>query len=594
MTFLPIVERELRVVARKRSTFWLRVVAAAVALFIGACGLFLARAGGVGPFGPGRFLFGALTWPLVCALFATGLFFTSDCLSEEKREGTLGFLFLTDLRGYDVVAGKLLATTLRSLFPLLAFFPILAVTLLMGGVTGGQFWKTSLALLNALFFSLATGLFVSAISRDSQKALAATLLLLLLFILGGPIADASIAAAAGRGFQPLFSFSSPGFVFKAAGGWGRTFFWHGFATTQVIAWLLFALACLLIPRTWQQKTSRTTVASRSWTYSWKYGGSARRARRRRKLLLPNPMLWLTSRECWQAIGIWIIAVLALAGFSLLLLEAPGEAWIAWSFVGGLLMLVLYLWAASQSCRFFVEARRSGLIELLLATPLSEVNIVRGHWRGLVRMFAAPILILICLQLVGVALSQSSMQRMISSATTTSTVTTNSAGSTTVAVNATSSLNTSPFARLTRVEWTTVLTVAFASAAASAANIVALCWFGMWMGISSKNANIATLLTLVFVQVIPWIIIGIGSTMLSGLLLAPFLSGAGAGMFSSYQLVRNLVAALLCLVKDFAFIVWSRKRLYSSFRARVLRAISPPILAIPPPISAPPVIPSPAT
>jgi len=126
----------------------------------------------------------------------------------------------------------------------------------------------------------------------------------------------------------------------------------------------------------------------------------------------------------------------------LALEAPQEAWIAWSFVGGLLMLLLYLWAASQSCRFFIEARRSGLIELLLATPLNEVNIVRGHWRGLLRMFAAPVLILIGLQLAGVALSQTSMQRMMSTVSS-RTVTTNSAGSTTVTVNATSGPSTTP-------------------------------------------------------------------------------------------------------------------------------------------------------
>ena len=36
MTFLPIVERELRVSARKRSTFWLRVVFAIVGLVKGA------------------------------------------------------------------------------------------------------------------------------------------------------------------------------------------------------------------------------------------------------------------------------------------------------------------------------------------------------------------------------------------------------------------------------------------------------------------------------------------------------------------------------------------------------------------------------
>src|ERR1051326_2871237 len=207
MTFLPIVERELRVAARTRSSFWLRSAAASLALIIGAACLWLFTVSGFGSSGPGGMVFNAIMWLFVCAALAAGLFFTSDSLSEEKREGTLGFLFLTDLRGYDVVAGKLLATSLRGFFPLLAFFPIVAVTLLMGGVTGMQFWKTSLALLNALFFSLATGLFISAVSRDSQRALAATLFLVLFFIFAGPLADSTIASLAGRGFEPLFSLS---------------------------------------------------------------------------------------------------------------------------------------------------------------------------------------------------------------------------------------------------------------------------------------------------------------------------------------------------------------------------------------------------
>ena len=36
MTFLPVAERELRVAARKRSTFWVRMIAALVAFAIGA------------------------------------------------------------------------------------------------------------------------------------------------------------------------------------------------------------------------------------------------------------------------------------------------------------------------------------------------------------------------------------------------------------------------------------------------------------------------------------------------------------------------------------------------------------------------------
>ena len=169
MKLLPVAARELRVAARKRSTFWLRIIAALVAFVLG-CGFLALHTWGVGAgvMNVGRGLFGALTWLCLLAALAAGLFLTSDCLSEEKREGTLGFLFLTDLRGFDVVLGKLLATSLRGTYALLAVFPILALTLVMGGVSGREFWRAALALLNALFLSLAAGLFVSALSRDSQ------------------------------------------------------------------------------------------------------------------------------------------------------------------------------------------------------------------------------------------------------------------------------------------------------------------------------------------------------------------------------------------------------------------------------------------
>jgi len=132
-------------------------------------------------------------------------------------------------------------------------FPILAITLLMGGVTGAQFWKTALALVNALFLSLVAGLFVSAISRDSQKALAGTLLLLALLAGGGPAVDATIDAIQPRGFSPVLSLSSPVYLFMTADALGQTPFWTGLLVNQAVAWLLLGLACLLLPCTWQEK-----------------------------------------------------------------------------------------------------------------------------------------------------------------------------------------------------------------------------------------------------------------------------------------------------------------------------------------------------
>jgi hypothetical protein len=233
MNYLPIADRELRVAVRKRSTFWLRVAAALTGLVIGGGCLLLSKVFGANSVRMGSILFNSLTWLCLVAGLSAGLFFTSDCLSEEKREGTLGLLFLTDLRGYDValaaghLPARLLCTAGRA--------PILAITLPMGGVTGAQYWKATLALVNALFVSLAAGLAVSVVSRDSQKALTATFFVLLVFALGGPLTDGIIAGARHRTFQPRCSLSSPAYVLgrSRSGGGGAE---HGgeFAGTLLV------------------------------------------------------------------------------------------------------------------------------------------------------------------------------------------------------------------------------------------------------------------------------------------------------------------------------------------------------------------------
>ncbi|HTL18646.1 MAG TPA: ABC transporter permease subunit, partial [Patescibacteria group bacterium] len=246
MTFLPVVQRELRVAARKGSTFWLRVWAALAALLIGSAFLAICIITGTNSARFGPSLFGTLTWLALVTTIAAGLFFTADSLSEEKREGTLGFLFLTDLSGMDVVGGKLLATSLRGSYALLAIFPILGTTLLMGGVTGGQFWRSSLALVNALFYSLAVGLLVSALSRNSQHALAGTFFLLLFLCGVGPLIDSSLTTVRPSGVQPFFRYTSPAYVFWAATAWGRTGFWPALAISHLIAWANLVLSGFLV------------------------------------------------------------------------------------------------------------------------------------------------------------------------------------------------------------------------------------------------------------------------------------------------------------------------------------------------------------
>src|SRR5882724_13160054 len=188
MTFLPIVGRELRVASRRRSTYWTRALTAVVTMLVAA--FVFQESGNRPPHELGGELFAVISVIAFIYCVCVGVPLTADCLSEEKREGTLGLLFLTDLKGYDVVGGKLVATSLNAFYGLTAIFPVLAIPLLMGGITNGEFWRMALVLANTFFFSLAIGMFVSSISKYPRRAMAATTILLLIFSIGLPVCEA--------------------------------------------------------------------------------------------------------------------------------------------------------------------------------------------------------------------------------------------------------------------------------------------------------------------------------------------------------------------------------------------------------------------
>src|SRR5438445_2961147 len=65
--------------------------------------------------------------------------------------------------------------------------------------------------------------------------------------------------------------------------------------------------------------------------------------------------------------------------------------------------------------------------------------------------------------------------------------------------------TAPVGSLQRPPRLVTLAMSVATTLMVVANLAALCWFGMWMGLNSRNANLATLQTIVFVQIIPWFV-----------------------------------------------------------------------------------------
>lgn len=472
MTFLPIVQRELRTAARNKTTrrirWWVTLIAMVVCsqLF-----LFMSLSGGVTS--GGNPLYSVLTsYAFLLSLFA-GVFLTADCLSEERREGTLGLLFLTDLSGYDVVLGKFMARSLNAFYLLLALLPVTSLPLLLGGVTGGEFWRMALALLNALFFSLAAGLFVSAFSKYGQRAMGRTLaLLVVLSVL--PALNELFSVLRISTWWSCVTWVSPAYPFARAAqtfGSQNPSYSQALLCSNLLAWLFLALASFGLPRTWREEYSgRGSVKFFSrWFSTFR---AKTRIRRKAQLLTVNPVLWLIGENRSLRRVIWVIVFVWAATVALVCLFAP-EAVPGLVYAGKAGAFFLKMLLAVQACAFFAEARRTGALELLLCTPLANREILKGQWLALQRLFLWPFLIFLLLGLVPLGFT---------------------------VISAVANGNTQVFDALFQAGAGGAMVCWFALGLV--ADVFAVAWVGMWLSLRLKKPGLAAPLTILFVLVLP--------------------------------------------------------------------------------------------
>jgi ABC-type transport system involved in multi-copper enzyme maturation permease subunit len=375
MVLLPIVDRELRVAARKSGTYWMRTIAAAVVLVVF---LALLANGSATMQRMGHQLLNAMGVLALGFSMLAGVFLTADCLSEEKRDGTLGLLFLTDLKGYDVVLGKLVANSLHSFFGLLAVFPILGLSLLLGGVTGGEFTRLLLVFGVTLFFSLNVGIFVSAISREARQAFVSTLMVII--VLGAIIPTVYWLATLVLKSVPFdfpFWTSAPVAYYRAFDSSyrltsGPQKFWMSVGTIAFLGTACMTVASVLLPRTWHQEKS---VRDKKRTEN----GAVPKFPRRPGIpvISGNPIFWLGVRD--PKAGRMTMRVLFL-----------------------LMLIALFFWmaavASNRSKESFVACLisvyvahlvvkfLSGALELLLVTPIGVKEILKGQQQALRQVF----------------------------------------------------------------------------------------------------------------------------------------------------------------------------------------------------------------
>jgi ABC-type transport system involved in cytochrome c biogenesis permease component len=423
-----------------------------------------------------KVLFGVITGCSVLYCCLSGIRSTADCLSEEKREGTLGLLFLTDLRGYDVVLGKLAANSVSAFYIIVAVLPVFGIPLLLGGISPAEFGRMALVALNSLFLSLSIGMWISSISQVAQKAMGASLGALLFIMAGLPALGAWLAASyrIPRNVSELFFLSSPGFAYYTA--WDVIYlraahsFWISLIVIHVLAWLLLGLASVTIPRVWQDRPSGSKkLRWITFWQNWTQGGPASRSAFRKRLLDRNPFFWLGSRFRLRPALLWATLAFLACGWLWGFAHFKND-WLAtenYMCTGVILNVLLKGWFASEAVRQFADDRRNGSLELLLSTPLTIADVIKGHKLSLARQFLGPVLLTVSLAFVFILTPAHKFSDHEDKV-------------------------------VWAVFWMAALLMFFS-------DLAALFWVGIWQGLSARNANRAVSATLGRIWLLPWLI-----------------------------------------------------------------------------------------
>jgi ABC-type transport system involved in multi-copper enzyme maturation permease subunit len=415
MTVLPVIARELRAVARRTSTYNLRINGVAALLAVCAW-ITLNR---VVQWNDGSAVFAYLHETLFLAIWVLVPLITADCISRERREGTLPLLFLTPLKASDIVLAKGLVHGLTAFTLWLAVLPVLTMPFVAGGVSWRQAVYSILASFSSICLALGAGLLASAVSRTHIRALILAGCLGFLFCLGFILATGGvgIVVSYAMGFKGTTLFSDltelknlyeagTTLVLDTNNTWqlAARFNRHILISLGLSAglsalalWMLFLLVASMVKHVWREpppsarivwleKKFCTPVFFRRFFRRWMNWELER-----------NPVGWLERRSWSGRLVMWswfavLVSIYTSALENLDLYRRVFhvvQCFLAWVLVGSM---------AVGAAGSFRRERESGMLELLLVAPLKEWQILGGRVRGLWGQFLPAIALLLSLWL----------------------------------------------------------------------------------------------------------------------------------------------------------------------------------------------------
>jgi ABC-type transport system involved in cytochrome c biogenesis permease component len=274
-----------------------------------------------------------------------------------------------------------------------------------------------------------------------------------------------------RKLTPFESFGQVQGLNYAKGPWS---YWSGVIYTGAVGLGGLAYASWRLPRVWQDRGLKGRRAGVfGWVERWWFSGAKGQQQFRTRWLDENPVAWLSGRYWTRRWLVWIFLIGSLTGIWLV-----GD-WVNngtnnrdWWLEAEVLMLVAFglhlalkFWVANEAPRQFIDDRQSGALELLLSTPLTVDEILRGRWLALWRQFGGPVLAVLILDVLWIWLILGSRWR--------------------------TSGEGEEFSL-----WLAAMVILVA-------DLWALSWDGLWIGLTSKG-RAATSWMLTRILVLPWI------------------------------------------------------------------------------------------
>ena len=268
---LPVIVRELRAGARQPAVYWLRMFGAGFVVLVFS---FVMSTEQGSHATLGSKLFPRLHTTIMVAIWLLVPAMTADCLAREKREGTLGLLFLTPLTPTGIVVGKSLVHLLKAMTLWLAALPVMALPLLLGGLTWVDVCSAFALELGSVLLALSAGIYASGSSQAWSRA-----------VVTAEIASLGLAVL----FGWFLSFATAFQILPLV----RSFRWQELLTHQFLVGGPLTLGTGMLEGNWSQLFAGFPPGARN-IWLWVLGETLLFC-----FLVLGLVIWLTARQVRQ-------------------------------------------------------------------------------------------------------------------------------------------------------------------------------------------------------------------------------------------------------------------------------------------------------